>query len=258
MIVSMLSTISASPPTSTPHARPPFASPKPSDANYVVIGSYTVANRRISVQAQVLAINDLKMSPPIEDSNDLQRLFDVQNTIAWKIARSIDPHFNVAQQTFLAASGQIKLSAFENYIRGIGAATPPERIKRLQLATQQSPGYAAALLALGKAQYLERDYDRAAATFSQIPPTDRRLRRGELLSGACTFQLCPLRRSRKGLLLRRWPTSAARGSLIARPSLSAARDTMPPPSPKSLLRRSQGRGLSLQRCRLVVPRRRYG
>jgi len=157
------------------------------DANYVVIGSYTVANRRISVQAQVLAINELKMSPPIEDYNDLQRLFDVQNTIAWKIARSIDPHFNVAQQTFLAASGQIKLSAFENYIRGIGAATPPERIKRLQLATQQSPGYAAALLALGKAQYLERDYDRAAATFSQIPPTDRRALEANFYLGLARF-----------------------------------------------------------------------
>lgn len=157
------------------------------DANYVVIGSYTVNNRRISVQAQVLSINDLRMSPPIEDSNDLQRLFDVQNTIAWKITRSIDPHFNVAQQTFLAASGQIKLSAFENYIRGVGAATPQERIKRLQLATQQSPGYVAALLALGKAQYLERDYDRAAATFSQIPPTDRRALEANFYLGLARF-----------------------------------------------------------------------
>jgi len=143
------------------------------DANYVVIGSYTVNNGRISAQAQVLSVNELKMSAPIQDSNELGRLFDVQNTIAWKIAKYIDPQFNVAQQTFLAASGQVRLSAFENYIRGTGAGSPGERIKRLQLAVQQSPGYAAALLALGKTQYSERDYDHAAVTLDRIPKSDR-------------------------------------------------------------------------------------
>ncbi|HEX2918817.1 MAG TPA: tetratricopeptide repeat protein [Edaphobacter sp.] len=143
------------------------------DANYVVIGSYTVKNGRISAQAQVLSVNELRMSAPIQDSNDLRRLFDVQNTIAWKIAKYIDPQFNVAQQTFLAASGQVRLSAFENYIRGIGAGSTEERIKRLQLAVQQSSGYSAALLALGKTQYFERDYDHAAATLDRIPKDDR-------------------------------------------------------------------------------------
>lgn len=143
------------------------------DANYVVIGSYTVKDGRISAQAQVLSVNELKMSAPIQNSNDLRRLFDVQNTIAWKIAKSIDPQFNVAQQTFLAASGQVRLSAFENYIRGIGANSTEERIKRLQLAVQESSGYSAALLALGKTQYFERDYDHAAATLDRIPKDDR-------------------------------------------------------------------------------------
>lgn len=143
------------------------------DANYVVIGSYTVKNGRISAQARVLSVNELKMSAVIEDSNDLRRLFDVQNTIAWKIAKYIDPQFNVAQQTFLGASGQVRLSAFENYIRGIGASSTEERIKRLELAVQQSPGYSAALLALGKTQYFERDYDHAAATLDRIPKDGR-------------------------------------------------------------------------------------
>jgi tetratricopeptide (TPR) repeat protein/TolB-like protein len=157
------------------------------DANYVVIGSYHVAKGRISVQAQVLEVSELRMSPPIEDSNDLQRLFDVQNTIAWKIAKFIDPHFNVAQQTFLAASEQVKLSAFENYIRGTGASTPQERIKRLQLSVKESPGYTAALLALGKAQYAERDYDQAAATLARISSTDRRALEANFYLGLARF-----------------------------------------------------------------------
>jgi len=144
------------------------------DADFVIVGSYTVGNGRIMVQAQVLDVNKLRLSAPLNDSSELPRLFDVENAIAWKVARQIDPHFSVAEQTFLASSGGIQLSAFENYIRGTDATTPQERIKRLQMAVQSTPNYTAALLALGKAQYIERDFDQAAATLAKIPPTDRR------------------------------------------------------------------------------------
>ncbi len=144
------------------------------DADFVVVGSFTVNQSRIAVQAQVLDVHNLRMSQPLEDSGELARLFDVENAIAWTIARQIDPQFSVSQQTFLAASGNISLSAFENYIRGISATSQLERIKRLQLAIQTTPNYPAALLALGKAQFSDRDYDHAAATFAKVPPSDRR------------------------------------------------------------------------------------
>jgi TolB-like protein len=144
------------------------------DADFVIVGSYTVNNGRIAVQAQVLEVNKLRLSQPLNDSSELSRLFDVENAIAWKIAQQIDPHFNIAQQTFLAASGGVKLSAFENYIRGTDATTSQERIKRLQMAVQDTPDYPAALLALGKAQYAQRDYDGAALTLARIHSTDRR------------------------------------------------------------------------------------
>jgi tetratricopeptide (TPR) repeat protein len=148
------------------------------DADYIIVGSFNVTTAgtgqpRISVQAQLLEVNRLRMSAPIADSTELSRLLDVENAIAWKIARQIDPRFNVAQQTFLSASAGVKLSSFENYIRGIDATTPPERVKRLQRAVLETPNYSAALLALGKAQFLQRDYEHAAITLAKVPPTDR-------------------------------------------------------------------------------------
>ena len=157
------------------------------DANFVVVGSFNVTDGRISVQAQVLDVSQLRMSAPIEDSADLNRLFDVQNAIAWKIARQIDPKFNVAEQTFLAAPGQVKLSAFENYIRGVTATTPQERILRLQEAVQEAPTYTAALLALGKTLYTERQFDQAAATLSKIPSTNRRSLEANFYLGLARF-----------------------------------------------------------------------
>ncbi len=139
------------------------------DANYVILGSYSVANNHISVQARTLSIDDLRLTQQVDDSADLPRLFDAENAIAWKVARAIDPHFNVAESTFTAAPGAVPLPAFEDYIRGTDATTPTERVERLQAAVKFSPDFPAALLALGKEQYAQRDFPAAAATLSKVP-----------------------------------------------------------------------------------------
>jgi tetratricopeptide (TPR) repeat protein len=157
------------------------------DADFVIVGSYTFNSGRIAAQAQVLEVNKLRLSQPLDDSSEITRLFDVENALAWKVARQIDPHFNIAQQTFLAASGGVRLSAFENYIRGTDATTSQERIKRLQMAIQDTPDYPAALLALGKAQFAQRDYDQAAATLARIQPTDRRALEASFYIGLARF-----------------------------------------------------------------------
>ncbi len=139
------------------------------DANFVILGTYTVAENRIQVQARALSVDGLRLSPPVDDSAELPRLFDAENAIAWKVARTIDPHFNVAESTFVAAPGAVPLPAFEDYIRGTDAASPAERLTRLKAAVQVSPNYAAALLTLGKEQYAGRNFADAAATLSKVP-----------------------------------------------------------------------------------------
>ena len=147
------------------------------DANYVVIGSFTTqpgyggatSADRLNLQAQVLSVNELKLSQPQQDSAELPRLFDAENAIAWKVARSIDPRFPIAEATFIGASGAVPLPAFEDYIRGTNATSQPESLRRLQDAVKIAPTYSAALLALGKEQYAAKDFAAAAATLAKLP-----------------------------------------------------------------------------------------
>jgi len=131
------------------------------------------ANESITIQAQVLSVDDLTLSAPVQGGANLDHLFDAENSIAWKIAHALDPHFNIAEQTFLAVPGAVVLPAFEDYIRGANAATSEERLQRLKAAVALAPDYAAALLALGKEQYAERDFTSAAATLAKVSPGDR-------------------------------------------------------------------------------------
>lgn len=162
------------------------------DANYVIVGSYDVPGAgtpaaRIAVQAQVLNVDALTLAKPLNDLTDLSRLFDVENTLAWQVARAMDPQFSVAEQTFLSASGGIGLSAFENYIRGTDATTPAERSKRLESAVAEAPNYAAAQLALGKELYSDRKYDRAAAVLAKVAHTDRHALEANFYLGLARF-----------------------------------------------------------------------
>ncbi|HSU19207.1 MAG TPA: tetratricopeptide repeat protein [Acidobacteriaceae bacterium] len=173
------------------------------DANYVVVGSYTVqpaaaakpgssqspasTGNRIAIQAQVLSIDELRLSPPAEDGAELNRLYDAENAIAWKIARIIDPKLNVAEQTFLSAGGAVPLPAFENYIRGINAPTPAESLQRLQTAVAAAPNYDAALLALGKEQYTRRDFAAAASTLAKVPTSDPQALEANFYLGLARF-----------------------------------------------------------------------
>lgn len=164
------------------------------DVDFVVVGSFDVQNpnspaARIQVQAQVLDVNNLKMSAALTDSSELSRLFDVENAIAWKVAQRLDPHFAVAQQTFLAASGGVRLSSFEDYIRGTSAPSAAERLKRLKSAVSETPNYSAALLALGKEQYASRQFEEAAGTLAKIPPTDRQALEAGFFLGLARFNL---------------------------------------------------------------------
>lgn len=164
------------------------------DADYVVVGSFTVTDpgtpqSRIEVQAQVVEINQLRMSEPIKETNTLPKLYDVENALAWQLARRMDPRFAVAQQTFLGASGGVKLSSFENYIRGTGASTPDERLKRLEAAVAETPNYTAALLALGKEQYADRQFESAAATLAKVPQNDRLALEAGFYRGLARFNI---------------------------------------------------------------------
>jgi len=143
------------------------------DADYVIVGSFTTSgtapNLSIQAQAQVLRVNALQLSAPIQDSTPLPRLLDLENALAWNIARQMDPSYSVSQATFLAASAGLQLNAFEDYVRGAVDRNPTDSAAHLQAAVQIQPNYSAAILALGKLQYANQDFEQAAITLAKLP-----------------------------------------------------------------------------------------
>ena len=140
------------------------------DADSVIIGSYKLTGDQFTASARILDMHKLVLTKkPIERKGQLKDLLDTLNGLAWDAARTLDPTYSVAERTFLAADAPLRPGAFENYIRGMIAEAPADRISHLNDAVKLCPTFTPARLELGKAYFANQDYQSAATTFGQMP-----------------------------------------------------------------------------------------
>jgi tetratricopeptide (TPR) repeat protein len=138
------------------------------DADSIVVGSYTTDGSGIAAEARLVDVPGLRMTPMVSTRGDMHDLIAVFGTLAWKLTRQLDPSFNVAEETFVAAGRGVPLNAYEQYIRGITEPDQAERVKHLQEAVGLSPDFGPAWMALGREDYREQQYPEAAAAFAKV------------------------------------------------------------------------------------------
>jgi len=159
------------------------------DADYVIVGSFSTTGTRFRASAQVLKMDALHMSAPLQEEADISHLLDVLNSLAWGLAKQIDPQFAVARNTFLAAGASLRTDAFENYIRGLVENDPAEQIRHLKEAVRLDPAFSPALLALGKAYFANQQFDLAATTLGRLPRNDPNAREADFDRGLAYFYI---------------------------------------------------------------------
>ena len=159
------------------------------DADYVIVGSFSTSGSRFQAKAQILRVDTLHMSAPLQEEADMTHLLDVLNSLAWGLAKQIDPQFAVARSTFVAAGAGLRMDAFENYIRGLVEPDPAEQIRHLKEAVRLDPSFSPGLFALGKAYFANQQFDLAATTLGRLPRNDPNAREADFLRGLAYFYL---------------------------------------------------------------------
>jgi tetratricopeptide (TPR) repeat protein len=159
------------------------------DADYVIVGSFSTSGARFQVKAQVLQVDALHLSAPLQEEADITHLIDVFNSLAWGLAKQIDPQFAVSRSTFVAAGAGLRVDAFENYTRGLVEPDPAEQIRHLKEAVRLDPSFSPALLALGKAYFANQQFDLAATTLGRLPRNDANALEADFDRGLAYFYL---------------------------------------------------------------------
>jgi len=142
------------------------------DADSIIVGSYLTDGGGIVAEAQIVDVPHLRMSQPVTVRGEMRAMNAVFDSLAWKLARQIDPGFKVTEETFVAAGAGLRLDAFEQYIRGITESDQQERLRHLNQAVLLSPKFSPAWMALGREDYAGQQYEQAAEAFAKAGAND--------------------------------------------------------------------------------------
>ena len=137
------------------------------DADSIIVGSYVMDGASIVAEAQLVDVPRLRMSQPVTARGEMREMVTVFDTLAWKLARQIDPGFKVTQDTFVAAGSSLRLDAFEQYVRGITEPDQQERLRHLNQSVLPNPQFSPAWMALGREEYASQKYEQAAEAFAK-------------------------------------------------------------------------------------------
>jgi tetratricopeptide (TPR) repeat protein len=138
------------------------------DADSIIVGSYLTDGASIVAEARLVDVPHLRMSQPVTARGEMREMISVLDTLAWKLARQIDPGFKVTQDTFVAAGSDLRLDAFEQYIRGITEPDQQERLRHLNQSVLLSSKFSPAWMALGREEYAGQRYEQAAEAFAKV------------------------------------------------------------------------------------------
>ena len=138
------------------------------DADQIVVGSYITDGNSIVADARLVDVPHLRMGEPVTARGDMHDLVAVFDSLAWKLTRQLDPSVSVAEETFVAAGKNIRIDAFEQYIRGITEPDQIERLKHLQSSVKLDPDFSPAWMALGREQFNGQQFEQAADAFSRV------------------------------------------------------------------------------------------
>jgi tetratricopeptide (TPR) repeat protein len=140
---------------------------------WAILGDFNVADNRLVVHAQLLDLQKLKLSPPLEVSGDLAELVDLQTRLAWRLLATHDPSFTVGnEEDFRRRFHDIRLDAFENYIRGLVATDDASRLHFFTESARLDPSDHRAAFALGRFYFEQKDYANSAQWLGKIEESD--------------------------------------------------------------------------------------
>ena len=158
--------------------------------DWAILGNFNVTDNRLVARAQLFDVKSLKLSQPLEVTGDLAELVDLQTRLAWRLLATHDPDFTVGNEDeFLKRFHDIRLDAFENYIRGLLATDDASRLHFYTESERLDPSDHRAAFALGQFYFDRKDYANSNTWLGKLEETDANYSESLFLRGVDEFFL---------------------------------------------------------------------
>ena len=156
-------------------------------ASDVIVGSLQGENGALVVRARSIALEAGRLTIDVTERGEL---FDVFQRIAARVGPALKSRTTTTAVVSTAGPERHPpLPAFENYIKGLMAQTPPTAIRFLEAALAAQPGFDRAKLALWDVYSDEGDHARALAAVESVRADSAQSRRARFLAGLSQIEL---------------------------------------------------------------------
>ena len=135
-------------------------------ATDVVFGEVKLGER-LSVRARLVHLGTGREVPGVEDTGGLPDIFALFGRLASRLGGSLGRTATAGA----AAPSPMPLEAFELYVKGLVAETPPVQQRFLESALARAPGDARILMDLWSVYSAQGMYDQALAAANTVPST---------------------------------------------------------------------------------------
>lgn len=141
--------------------------------DWAIVGNFNVEGQQLVAHAQLLDLKSLHLTQPLEVSGDLTELVDLQTRLAWRLLATHDANFTVGnEEEFRRRFHDIRLDAFENYVRGLLASDDASRLHFFTESERLDPSDHRVAFALGRYYFDHKDYENSVRWFASIGPAD--------------------------------------------------------------------------------------
>jgi tetratricopeptide (TPR) repeat protein len=152
-------------------------------ASQVIVGSLELAGDELVVNAHSIALEAGRVQARAVERGPMPELF----AIVERVAREMAP--GSAKSSEEVQRSHPPIAAFENYIKGLLAETPPTAIDYLGAALQLHPTFDRARLALWDVYEEQGDHERALNAVTAVSPASPWARRARFLAAIAQLNL---------------------------------------------------------------------
>ena len=118
-------------------------------ADYVIFGSFNLKDTNLEVELKVVRTTNSELSPPIQATGSLDRLYQVQLALRDGLVKYFNSRKVLAESVTAFPDQSVPLHAYELYIKGLLENSNAEKLKFFQQAVEANHGYPQATYRLG-------------------------------------------------------------------------------------------------------------
>ena len=141
-------------------------------ADWVVLGRFAVNDKSLQVGLQLLDLRRPRLGRWVEHRGLFAGLLEAQGWLAWEVLKRIDPALSLSREEFQRRHPELRVSAFESYVRGLLAMSQEQQRRYFLQASRLQPDYSPAVFRLAMLDFEQLDYGAAASWLARIPPDD--------------------------------------------------------------------------------------